>query len=93
MVEDFPDVMEQIVVLSTSAPLPNDNISFAPDFPEDKRQAIVDALLALNDTEEGLEMFNTLYSWEGVEPIEDTFYDAFRQQLEAAGVTVDYVDS
>lgn len=91
--EEFEDVMEQVVVFSTSAPIPNDNISFAPDFPEDKRQAIVDALLALNDTEEGVEMLTGLYSWGGLEPIEDSFYDAFRQQLEAAGVTVDYIDS
>lgn len=93
VVEDFEDVMEQVVVISTSAPIPNDNVSFSQDFPADARTAIVDALLALNDSEDGVAMLNSLYSWEGLEAIDDTFYDAFRQQLEAAGVTVDYVDS
>jgi len=42
--KDFPDVKEKVVVIETSPPIPNDNISFLPDFPEDLRQQIVDAL-------------------------------------------------
>ena len=87
--EEFPDVNEKVVVVEVTAPIPNDNISFRPDFPADLRQQIVDALMKLNDTDEGIEMLNGLFSWSGLEIIDDTFYDGFRQQLEAAGLTIE----
>ncbi|NPA27342.1 MAG: phosphate/phosphite/phosphonate ABC transporter substrate-binding protein [Chloroflexi bacterium] len=90
LVEDkYPDVKEKVVVIATSAPIPNDNISFRPDFPEDLKQQIVDALLSLNETEEGKEMLKGLFSWQGLEPADDSFYDGFRQQLEAAGISIE----
>lgn len=87
--DEFEDVNEQVVVFSTSPPIPNDNISFHPSVPQDIRDQITDALLQLNETEEGVEMLNALYSWEGLERVEDSFYDGFRQQLEAAGMTIE----
>jgi basic membrane protein A and related proteins len=87
--EEFTDVMEKVVVVEVTAPIPNDNISFRPDFPEEMRAKIVEALLKLNDTEEGVELLNGLFSWSGLEAIDDTFYDGFRQQLEAAGLTIE----
>ncbi|MDF1500328.1 MAG: phosphate/phosphite/phosphonate ABC transporter substrate-binding protein [Anaerolineales bacterium] len=87
--EAFADVYEKVVVLTESPPIPNDNISFAPEVPEATRQAIVDALLKLNDSEEGQTLLNELYSWSGLEAAEDTFYDGFRQQLEAAGMSIE----
>ncbi len=87
--EEFPDVYEEVVVFRTSPPIPNDNISFHPSVPQDIRDQITDALLQLNDTEEGVAMLNDLYSWGGLERVEDSFYDGFRQQLEAAGMTIE----
>ena len=90
LVEDeFPDVKEKVTVIATSAPIPNDNISFRPDFPAEMRDQIVNALLSLNDSEEGKAMLKGLFSWQGLEAVDDTFYDGFRQQLEAAGVSID----
>ncbi len=90
LVEDeFPDVKEKVVVIATSAPIPNDNISFRPDFPPELREKIVQALLTLNETEEGKELLKGLFSWQGLERADDTFYDGFRQQLEAAGLTIE----
>jgi phosphonate transport system substrate-binding protein len=86
--EDFPNVMTDVVVVAESAPIPNDTISFHPDLPDDQVDAIVTALLALNDTEDGLEVLSALYSWSGLDAVEDSFYDGFRQQLEAAGMSV-----
>lgn len=86
--EEFPDVMEQVIVIAESAPIPNDTISFHPDMDAAVREALVTALLALNDTEEGLADLAAVYSWSGLEATDDTFYDGFRQQLEAAGMCV-----
>lgn len=87
--EDFPDVMDQVVVIRESAPIPNDTISFQTDVPTDIRDQIVGAFLDLGSTEEGQQILNSVYSWENVEETDDSFYDGFRQQLEAAGIDVE----
>lgn len=87
--EDFPNVMTDVIVIAESAPIPNDTVSFHPDVPADVRDAIVAALLELNNSEEGVALLNTLYSWSGLEAVDDTFYDGFRQQLDAAGMSVE----
>ncbi len=90
LVEDeYPDVKDKVVVIATSAPIPNDNISFRPDFPPELREKIVQALLSLNETDEGKEMLKGLFSWQGLEAADDAFYDGFRQQLEAAGLSIE----
>jgi phosphonate transport system substrate-binding protein len=86
--EEFPDVMEQVIVIAESAPIPNDTISFHPDMDPAVTEALIAALLSLNDTEEGLADLAAVYSWSGLEATDDTFYDGFRQQLEAAGMCV-----
>jgi len=84
--EDFPDVMDVVVVLSQSPPIPNDTISFLPDLDPDIRADLIAVFLKLASTEEGLEILDSVYSWSGMEETEDSFYDGFRQQLEAAGI-------
>lgn len=87
--EDYPDVMDKVIVVTESAPIPNDTVSFSPNLPADMVDAIVNALLSLNDTEEGQTLLNTLYSWEALVVVDDSFYDGFRQQLEAAGMNIE----
>lgn len=87
--EDYPDVMDQVVVIDVSVDIPNDGVQFAPEFPEEKRDAIVNALLAIAETEEGQEALDTAYSWTEVVERDDAFYDPFRQVLDAAGVSVE----
>jgi phosphonate transport system substrate-binding protein len=84
--EDFPDVNDVVLVVGESAPIPNDTISFLPDMDPEVRAALIAVFLELAATEEGLEILNSVYSWSGMEETEDSFYDGFRQQLEAAGI-------
>jgi phosphonate transport system substrate-binding protein len=89
-VEDtLTDVMEAVVVLETSIDIPNDGVQFVPGFPEDKRQQIIDALLAISQTEEGQAALETSYEWDALVEQGDAFYDPFRQVLDAAGVNVE----
>lgn len=85
--EDFADVREVVSVIQESAPIPNDNISFGPDVDDETRASLVDFFIGLTGTDAGLELLNTVYSWSGMEVVDDSFYDGFRQTLEAAGVS------
>jgi phosphonate transport system substrate-binding protein len=87
--EDFPDVMDVVLRIEESAPIPNDTISFHPSVPASVRDAIVAVFQELASTEDGLAILNTVYSWSGMEVVQDSFYDSFRQQLEAAGMSIE----
>ncbi|MFQ5407839.1 MAG: phosphate/phosphite/phosphonate ABC transporter substrate-binding protein, partial [Anaerolineales bacterium] len=87
--DEFPDVKDKVVVIAESAPIPNDNISFAPNVPAAMRDGLVGVLLDLASSDAGLETLNSVYSWSGMEEVDDSFYDGFRQQLEAAGVNIE----
>ncbi len=87
--EEFPDVLEQVVVLATTADIPNDSVSFISDFPADMRETIVNALLQISDSPEGQEALNTLYNIEALVESNDAFYDTFRADLSRAGMNIE----
>lgn len=89
-VEDqLADVKEKVVVVAESPPIPNDNVSFSPAVPAEMVEQIVAALLEIAATEEGQEALETVYSIGGLEAADDSFYDGFRAQLDAAGISVE----
>jgi hypothetical protein len=53
------------------------------------RQQIVDALLEISASEEGVEALNNLYSIDALVAADDTFYDVFRADLSKAGVDIE----
>jgi phosphonate transport system substrate-binding protein len=86
---DYPDVKEVVVVLATTTEIPNDSVSFAKDFDPEMRQQIIDALLEISGTEEGVEALNGLYSIDALRAADDSFYDAFRADLSKAGIDIE----
>jgi phosphonate transport system substrate-binding protein len=87
--EEFPDVMEKIVVIAESAPIPNDTLSYAPSLSAETQQAITDALVAIVADETNGALLDQVYGWTGLTDAEDSFYDDFREQLDAAGVDIE----
>lgn len=87
--EDYPDVKEVIGIIHTSVDIPNDGVQFASSVPDDVRDQIVDALIKIAGTEEGQEALDTAYQWAGVDDLGDSFYDPFRQLLDAAGLDIE----
>ena len=87
--KDIPDVKEKVIAIATTADIPNDNVSFIKDFPADQRKQIVDALLEISNSEEGKKALNDLYSIEGLQPADDSFYDGFRAELSKAGINIE----
>jgi len=86
MEEEYPDIMDVLTILEVSVDIPNDGVQFHPSFPEDKRDQIVNALLTIHETEEGAAAIDTAYEWTKLVAADDTFYDPFRQVLDASGV-------
>ena len=88
VVADFPDVNDKVQIIWVSDPfIPNDNVSYAANVPADMREKLTQGLLDLASTEEGITLLkNGGYSIQGLEVVDDTFYDDFRVYLEASGV-------
>jgi phosphonate transport system substrate-binding protein len=84
-----PDVVEQVRILRISSAIPNDTLSFGPEFPAELRQQIIDALIAFSETEEWAESIGNqdFYGWTSLTPIGDEAFDPVRQQFEILGMT------
>ncbi|UCF95818.1 MAG: phosphate/phosphite/phosphonate ABC transporter substrate-binding protein [Spirochaetaceae bacterium] len=87
--EEHPDVMQKVVVINVSIDIPNDGVQFVPAMPQEKRKIIVKALLEIAETDEGKEALGTAYQWEALEEHDDSFYNPFRQVLQASGLGID----
>jgi phosphonate transport system substrate-binding protein len=55
--------------------------------PQELRTQIVNGLLAIAKTEAGIAALGTAYQWEELMAADDSYYDAFRQILQAAGIS------
>jgi phosphonate transport system substrate-binding protein len=84
--EDYPDVMEQTAVIALEPDIPNDGVQFQSSLDQELRTQITDGLLAIAATEEGVEALDVAYSWQELIKADDSYYDAFRQILQAAGI-------
>lgn len=87
--ETAPDVVDQVKVLRLSAPIPNDTLSFGPDFPAELRTQIVDALIAFSETEAWATSIGSedFYGWSSIAPVEASLYDIVRGQFDVLGLT------
>jgi phosphonate transport system substrate-binding protein len=93
---EAPDVVQKVRILDVSAGIPNDTMSFSPDFPEDVRTLIVDAVLAYLDSDACQVDAATIcaadfYEWTGAAPIFDENFDGIRLMMEAQGITLENV--
>jgi phosphonate transport system substrate-binding protein len=83
---DYPDVMDVIKVIEISIDIPNDGVQYNPAVPREIRDKLNAALIAMPETEEGAAALDTAYQWSELALKDDSFYDPFRQVLDAAGV-------
>jgi phosphonate transport system substrate-binding protein len=88
--ETAPDVVDKVRILRLSDAIPNDTMSFGPDFPMDLRDQVFDALVAFSGTEawEGSALgSDDGYAWDGLSKIDDSAFDPVRLQMEILGLT------
>lgn len=84
-----PDIFDTTRIIALTDRIPNDTISFGPQFPLGVAGDIVDALVAFTASEECLQSIcsEEFYNWTGLEPVSDNFYDPVRRAMEALGIT------
>jgi phosphonate transport system substrate-binding protein len=82
---DFPDVNDKVAIIFVSDPIiPNDTVSFVAGMDPAMRQKLVDALLEMAGSEEGLQLLKDGgYSIGGLAAVDDSFYDEYRVYLES----------
>jgi phosphonate transport system substrate-binding protein len=88
--ETAPDVIDQLRILRLTDAIPNDTMSFGPDFPVELRQEIMDALVAFSQTEAWADTAlgsDMGYEWSSLAPITDSAYDGIRLLMETQGIT------
>jgi len=87
LVDQVPDVGEQVVVFAWSFPIPNDGFAVAGDLPEDLKEAITAAFVDIAATPEGAELLDGLYEIEGLQPVDGGDFDVIRElRTELAGL-------
>ena len=88
---EAPDVIQKVRILTISQGIPNDTLSFGPEFPADVRANISDALATFAGTDAWAESIGSqdFYNWTGIEKASDAEYDFVRSMVEAAGVTLE----
>ncbi|MEE4195774.1 MAG: phosphate/phosphite/phosphonate ABC transporter substrate-binding protein [Anaerolineae bacterium] len=86
--DEYPDVMDKVVVIEISADIPNDGVQYSPAVPREIRDQINDVLVNIANIEGGVEALDAAYEWTELTLRDDSFYDPFRQVLDAAGVDV-----
>lgn len=85
--EELPDVVQQVEIMQVSDPIPNDGVAFGPDFPDDVKTQIVDAISAFAaDDPEGFATAFDAYSWDNVAPTSDADFDSIRAIVQALDI-------
>jgi phosphonate transport system substrate-binding protein len=85
-----PDVIQQVRIVTLSDPIPNDTLSFGPEFDEMQKESIIAALTAFaSDDPDGFSTAFEAYSWSGVATTTDAEFDAVRAIVAALGLSPD----
>jgi phosphonate transport system substrate-binding protein len=89
--QEAPDVIQKVRILAISPEIPNDTLSFGPEFPADLRAQIEAALVAFAETDAWDTSIGSqdFYGWTGLSSATDEEYDVVRQMIELAGLTLE----
>jgi len=91
--EEAPDVVQVVRILDISSEIPNDTMSYSPDFPMALREIINQAVIDYVASEACAETLcnESFYDWTGTGPIFDENFDGIRLLMEAQGITLENI--
>jgi phosphonate transport system substrate-binding protein len=83
-------------ILALTNEIPNDTMSFSPEFPEEMKEVIVQAILdylASDACQVDAELIcsEDFYGWTSAGPIFDESFDGIRIMMEAQGITLENI--
>ena len=82
------DIMEKTKRIETAGPIPNDGIAIRKDFPADLQAQVTKALVDYCASDAGKVQCKSLFSWDGLQPVDKSFYDPVKDAAKLAGIDV-----
>lgn len=82
----YPDIATKVTAFADTVKIPNDGVQYIKTLDPKVQAAITDGLLAMAADPGGKAVLKSLYSINGFEKIDPTFYNDFAGVLKAAGV-------
>jgi phosphonate transport system substrate-binding protein len=79
IVDDYPEAMDELVVLGYTDEIPNDTISVTKELDDELAQQIKDVFLSFNEDEEMIEIMNEVYNWDAIEEATDEEYEVVKE--------------
>ena len=94
--EQAPDVIQKVRILDISSEIPNDTMSWSPEFPDELKDVIVQAIIDFLasdacQVDEELICSEDFYGWNAAGPIFDENFDGIRILMEAQGITLENI--
>lgn len=89
VIEDTPEVAENVIVFAYSQEIPNDGFTVRGDLPEDLKEAITTALLDYAATDEGKEVLNSIYEIDDLVEADPSVLDVVREADQQLGDTIE----
>ncbi len=82
----YPDIADKVKAFADSDRIPNDGVQYIKTLDPKLQAAITDGLVAMAQDPGGNAVLRALYTVNGFQKIDATFYDEFAAVLKAAGV-------
>ena len=84
-----PDIFDNTRILGLTDQIPNDTVSFGPNFPLNTANSIVEALIDFTASDACADSIcsDEFYNWTGLEAVTDGFYDPVRAAMDSLGIT------
>jgi phosphonate transport system substrate-binding protein len=82
----YPDITDKVTAFADTDKIPNDGVQFVKTLDPKLQAAISDGLVAMAQDPGGNAVLRGLYTINGFQKIDATFYDAFAAVLKKAGV-------
>ncbi|MEO8631751.1 MAG: phosphate/phosphite/phosphonate ABC transporter substrate-binding protein [Chloroflexota bacterium] len=80
------DIMTKTKVIDRAGPIPNDGAAVRKGFPADIAKQIQTSMAEYSQSETGKKAFTDLYSWDGMQIVDEKFYEPMREAAKLAGI-------
>ncbi|WP_042220394.1 phosphate/phosphite/phosphonate ABC transporter substrate-binding protein [Oceanobacillus manasiensis] len=79
LVEEYPDVMDELTVLGYTDEIPNDTISVTKELDSELVQEIKDAFMSFNDDDDMIQIMKDVYNWDAIDEASDEEYEVVKE--------------